>query len=427
MSKKQEFIESIKLDKFVHGGQCIGVTPEGKKVFVWGGLPNELVDVRVIKKKSKYLEAIVTEVIESSPDRIEPLEPNSYLSTSPWQIMTFKAENRAKQDILLEAFSREGIDIDFSPLVAGKKDVGYRNKQEFGFWGDDNGLNLAHYVRGTHGKQIIQSSALTTDSINNAAIAVRDELRRLKVWGGDLKTLVIRCSADNEVVGALFIKNKIDFTTFEVPDELKGLVIYYSDPKSPASVPTKQLYSFGDITLTDSILSKNITYDVISFFQVNIPVFEEAAKKISGAIKIYKKAVPKGKVTDMYSGVGTIGLIAGADMLVESDASNIEMAKVNTMGGKVAVVHETSEKALDEITKDSCVIVDPPRAGLHDSVVDRILEVEPKKVIYLSCNPSTQARDVKRLLEKYKITSAQGFNFFPRTPHIECLVILELA
>lgn len=427
MSKKQEIIENVKLDKLVHGGQCIGVTAEGKKVFVWGGLPDEVVNVRTIKKKSSFIEGIAIEVIEASPDRIEPVEPNSYLSTSPWQIMTFDAENKAKQAILTETFSRAGIDIAFGSFVSGKKELGYRNKQEFGFWGDDNGLNLAHYVRGTHGKQIIDSSVLTTDSINKAAVAVRDELRRLKVWGGDLKTLVLRCSANNEVVGALFIKKKkMDFITFEVPEELKGLVVYYSDPKSPASVATKQLYSFGDITLTDSIMGNNITYDVMSFFQVNIPVFEDAAKVIIGEVKSYRKSTPEGQVIDMYSGVGTIGLVAGADLLVESEISNVEMAKINTKGSKITVIHASSEQATDEITTDSCVIIDPPRAGLHDSVIDRILEITPKKIIYLSCNPSTQARDIKLLNEKYKITSAQGYNFFPRTPHIENLIVLEL-
>lgn len=425
MSKKPETIENVKLEKLVHGGQCIGVTSEGKKVFAWGGLPNEVVNVRTIKKKSSFIEAIVTEIIEASPDRIDPVEPNSYLSTSPWQIMTFEAENKAKQSILTETFDREGVDITSEPFIAVEKELGYRNKQEFGFWGDDSGLNLAHYLRGTHGKQVIELSALTTDEINKAAVAVRDELKRLKVWAGDLKTLVLRSSVAGEVVGALFIKKKLDLVTFEVPEELKGLVIYFSDPKSPASVPTKQLYSFGDITLTDRVLDKNITYDVMSFFQVNIPVFESAAKVIVREVESYKNANPNGTVIDMYSGVGTIGLIAGADTLVESEISNIEMAKSNIKGSDTTVIHASSETALEKITKHCCVIVDPPRAGLHDSVVDRIMEVCPKKVIYLSCNPSTQSRDVKKLLKKYKITFAQGYNFFPRTPHIESLVVLE--
>lgn len=425
MSKKQEIIENVKLDKLVHGGQCIGETAEGKKIFVWGGLPDEVVNVRTIKKKSSFIEGIAIEIIDASLDRIEPVEPNSYLSTSPWQIMNFNAENKAKQAILNETFARDGIDITFGPFVAGEKELGYRNKQEFGFWGDDSGLNLAHYVRGTHGKQIIDSSLLASGSINKAAVAVRDELKRIKIWAGDLKTLVLRSSLAGEVVGALFIKKKLDLVNFAVPEELKGLVIYFSDPKSPASVPTKQLYSFGDITLTDNVLGKNITYDVMSFFQVNIPIFESAARSIISEVNSYRKLASKGQVIDMYSGVGTIGLIVGADTLVESDNPNIDMAKKNAEGTEIAIVHASSGKAINEIVADSCVIVDPPRAGLHESVVDRILEVAPKKLIYLSCNPSTQARDIKKLLEKYKITTAQGYNFFPRTPHIESLVCLE--
>lgn len=115
----------------------------------------------------------------------------------------------------------------------------------------------------------------------------------------------------------------------------------------------------------------------------------------------------------MYSGVGTIGLCVGADTLVESDSSNIAMAKLNTAGMDIEVVHASSEQALDCVTSRSLVIVDPPRAGLHGTLIDRILEEKPAKVIYLSCNPSTQARDIRYLSSTYKITFAQGYNFFP--------------
>jgi 23S rRNA (uracil1939-C5)-methyltransferase len=156
----------------------------------------------------------------------------------------------------------------------------------------------------------------------------------------------------------------------------------------------------------------------MSFFQVNLPVFEEALKTI-------KKLIKGKNIVDMYSGVGTIGITIGATTLVESDESNIIMAQKNA-GKGVEVVHATSETALDYITPTCTLVVDPPRAGLHRSVVDKIAEVRPMQVVYLSCNPSTQARDIKLLEEHYKITYAQGFNFFPRTPHIESLIVLEL-
>lgn len=417
--RKRIILESVALEKFVHGGQCLA-HHDGKPVFVWGGLPGEVVDVRVTKKRGSRLEGVVETVHTPSEDRVSPEEPLSYLSTSPWQILSYEAEGKAKQEILSATFKHEGVSgINWDELYVGEEFFSYRNKMELGFWGDDEGLHLAHYVRGTHGKQKVQGSALAMDCINEAARAVRDELNRLNIWGGDLKTVMLRANQEKMTVGSLFIKKELDMSDFQLPKELKGLDIYYSEPKSPASVPTKKLYSLGDITLTDTILGKNIMYDVLSFFQVNLPVFEAAASQIKKVLGVQSSA-------DFYSGVGTIGIPVGAQTLVDSDAANIAMARKNVQGTDTNVIHATSETALDHITKDKVLIVDPPRAGLHKDVVGRILAVQPEKVIYLSCNPVTQARDVNMLTSGYKITEARGYNFFPRTPHIESLIVLEL-
>ena len=421
--KKPQIIQGIKLGKLIHGGQCLAEDESGKKVLVWGGLPSEIVDVRVIKKKSSYQEALVTDVIEASDSRLSANEPDSYLSTSPWQIMTFDLENQSKQLILEESFTREGLDnIIWSDFVSGGQEYGYRNKMEFGFWGDDDGLHLAHFKRGSKGKQKVDGSALASDSINEAAINVRDELNKHDLWGGDLKTLVLRASSGGEVVGALFVKDEaINLGDFSLPDSLKGVVVYYSNPQSPASVPTKKLYSFGDIKLTDTVMGVNITYDVLSFFQVNLEVFELALTDIANVIQ----ANPSLKAVDMYSGVGTIGIPVGAEVLIESDESNIEYTRKNSEGTKAEVIHSLSENSTDYIDKEQLLIIDPPRAGLHASLVASINEKLPKVVVYLSCNPSTQARDVSLLKENYDISSARGFNFFPRTPHIESLVVMK--
>jgi 23S rRNA (uracil1939-C5)-methyltransferase len=419
--KNKEFIiKSIMLEKLVHGGQSIAMLTNGKKLFAWGGLPGENVSVRALKQKSTYVEGIVDEVIKASKDRIEPKEPLVFLSTSPWQIMSIDAENKAKQSILEETFSREGLEnVEFSAFIVGEDAYGYRNKMEFGFWGDENGLHLANYVRGTHSKAIVDGSALANESINIAARDIRDELNRLEIWGGKLKTVVIRTSLDGSVVAALFAKEDINLSKFKLPRSLKGLDVYYSNPKSPASVASKKIYSFGDITLTDSVNGINIMYDVMSFFQVNLPVFELALQEI-------QKQLKGNNIVDMYSGVGTIGIVVGANKLVESDENNIKMAVDNVKGRKIDVVHGSSETAIEEITSETTIILDPPRAGLHKKVIEKITEFRPPQIIYLSCNPITQARDVKLLEENYKITFAQGFNFFPRTPHIESLIVLEL-
>lgn len=422
MAKKPiVIIDNVELGKLVHGGQCIAQTPEGKKIFVWGGLPDEIVDVRIVKKKSKYLEGIVQNIIRPSDKRIEIKEPKSYLSTSPWQMMDFKLENTSKQSILEESFKQERVeDISWQPFLAPEELYSYRNKMEFGFWGDDDGIHLAHFVRGTHGKQIVEGSVLARDEINQAAkdicswLSSHDSLR-----AGDLKTVVIRSSQVGEVVAALYVKSEdIEWITETIPESLKALVICYSNPLSPASIRTHDIYTHGDILLNDDVCGHNLIYDVFSFFQVNIAVF-------ALALDIMRLQLSEIDCVDFYCGVGSIGVPLGAKVLVDSDKASIEMAHLNARM-KAEVVHAQSEKALSYIDSEKVLIVDPPRAGLHRDVTDEILAKKPPRVLYLSCNPSTQARDVALLLQYYKITYAQGFNFFPRTPHIENLIVLEL-
>jgi 23S rRNA (uracil1939-C5)-methyltransferase len=410
--------EEVRIDKLVHGGQGIGTLADGRKVFAWNALPGERVRLRLTKKKRDWAEGIVEEVLEPSPDRIEPVD-EAYLSTSPWQIMSVPSENRAKKEILVETFERAGVSVpDFSFVAEGPTDQ-YRNKMEYSFWADDNGLHLALFHRASHGKQIIPGSSIARPEIDQAANQVVAILNKNGIRGSQLKAIVVRVNTKGETVAALFVKDSSFPKLSELENICQGLVVYFSNPKSPASVATKELYRFGDTTLTDPILGTPITYDVLSFFQVNLPIFEAALKQID-----YQTGGSMQKV-DMYSGVGTIGIpIGGTAKLIESDEQNIAMAKQNVGTAAIDVIHAASEKALEHIEQDACIIVDPPRAGLHTSVIERILDVKPKQIVYLSCNPATQARDLALLAGTYKITHFTGYNFFPRTPHIESLAIL---
>lgn len=415
-------MEEVAISKLVHGGQGLGELSDGRKVFVWNALPGEKVQARIIKKKRSYAEAIAEEIVEPSKERVEPKEEN-YLATSPWQILGFKAENTYKKQIVEELFAHEKVKMPkLGAVVTDGKEWGYRNKMEYSFWGDDDGLHLALYKRGTHGKQIVEGSALAMPPIDAAANAICAQLSKLNARAGDLKTIVVRSSQKGEVVAALFTKLE-KFKELELLPELKGLRVYHSNPKSPASVPTKLLYEVGDVLLRDELLGKRFTYDVDSFFQVNIPVFELALGRM-------KEYCDEPAVTDMYAGVGSIGLsIAGKSVeLIELDSATAKMAGVNAAasGLDTQVIEASTEKSLDFITAGKPVIFDPPRAGLHDKVIERVLEAKPPKVIYLSCNPATQARDLSKLQQAYKIDFFEVYNFFPHTPHIETLAILKL-
>ena len=424
------------MEKIVGGGQAIGTLDDGRKAFVWGGLPKELVTIRVTKKKSHFVEGIVTEIIEKSPERITPKDENSYLSTSPWQIMPMSSEQSYKASLIEEAFLLHNITLpEKIEVFSDGVEFNYRNKVEFSWFGDKTDddeketLDLAFFKRGGKGKVVVNGTSLAHPSINKLAIEIRDLLREKPIVARQLKTLLIRSDQHGNAVWQLYIKDRIENLISDDEAKLlsaKGGEIIYSDPKSPASRITKRLEKFGDTTLSDTILGVAFNYACEGFFQVNIPVYEKALSDMKAWINCNEKLL----TLDLYSGVGTIGLTIGGDdvTLVEINEHAVaemqrNITKLNRPNAKAILA--PSEKSLEYITDEQIVIVDPPRAGLHADVTNRLLETAPPRIIYLSCNPVTQARDVSLLQEKYEIVHHQGYNFFPRTPHIEHLVVLD--
>lgn len=411
-------LEQVVIEKLVHGGQGIGTLADGRRVFVWNALPGECVMVQLGKRKKHLAEGIATEIIEASAYRIAPLD-EAYLSTSPWQILDFDEENRQKRLILQETMQREHVAYDGDiAMRAGELEWKYRNKMEYSFWADDSGLNLALFNRGSHQKQVVTGSSIAMPIIDEVAQKIVRILNDNVIRGSQLKTIVVRASQQGEAVAALFVKDESFPYIAELDGICSGVAVYYSTPKSPASVLTKELYVLGTTTLTDTIGGYDISYDVNSFFQVNIDVFNLALQQI-------KQATEGHVAIDMYAGVGTIGIPVGASYLIEIDTHNIAKAQSNAITTGSKVIHAPAEKAIEYINADGPLIVDPPRAGLHADMVKAINEVKPTKVVYLSCNPITQARDLALLQDNYKIISITGYNFFPRTPHIESLAILE--
>ena len=433
MKKKTLPIVNVKLDSIVGGGRAIGTLESGCKIFVWGGLPGESVNVQITKKKSKLAEGVVTEVIEPSTERIKPQDETSYLSTSPWQIMAFEAEQHYKSSLIEEAYELHDIVLpDAIEVYSDNKQYEYRNKIEFSWWWDKvyERLDLAFFRRGTHGKIPVTGTSLAHPNINKTAIAMRDLLRKKpEVRAYNLKTLLIRCDKVGNVAMQLYVTDP-DFALFNENEiqslNVAGFELIFSNPKSPASVITNRLQTWGNNSLTDTILNVPFNYVVEGFFQINIPIYEQALLDMKQWVITNKPTV------DLYSGVGTIGLTIGGPnvTLVEiNEPAVMEMKRnIKALDREKAVkaILAPSEKALEYITNDATIIVDPPRAGLHEDVIAKLLEASPQRIIYLSCNPVTQARDVARLAEKYGVKYHRGYNFFPRTPHIEHLIVLDL-
>ncbi|HTK39789.1 MAG TPA: RsmD family RNA methyltransferase [Patescibacteria group bacterium] len=422
---------TLPLAAIVGGGQALGTLDDGRKVFVWGGLPDEEVTAQETKRKSNFSEAIVTDVLSASADRIEPVDPESYLSTSPWQIMNFEAEQRYKAALILEAFTLHDVQLpNVIDVYTDEQTTHYRNKVEFSWYSDSNEsgeetLRLAFFRRGSKGKIPIDQFSLIPDSMYALADSIRLALEQKGVTARQLKTLLIRCDQTGRCAWQLYVKDR-DFRAFSEADaagfDAQGGEVIYSDPRSPASRITERLLAVGNVVLTDTILNVPFSYATEGFFQVNLPVYEQALEDM-------RTWVPSGKTVDLYSGVGSIGLTIGGDecTLVEVDEHAVREMKRNitSLGSRAQAVLAPAEKSLEYIDPDATIIVDPPRAGLHADVVARLREVMPARIIYLSCNPVTQARDVGLLQDIYRIVHHKGYNFFPRTPHIEHLVVLE--
>lgn len=392
----------LKVKKFIPGGQALATLKNGKKIFLWNALPGEeVVEYRITKDKSSYSEGIATKIKSPSPFRVDPKD-DCYLSTSPWQILNYERELVEKQNLVVEIFREHQITIDQPDILTDNKDYYYRNKMEYSlYWNHEtNRIELSFHARGSHRKIPVASSSIERPEIFQKAQMIINELNRKKEEARKYQSLLLRANQNGEISGGLY-ENRQPHPVFE--------------------------------NLTDTILGQKYSYSPNGFFQINLPVYELALKEI-------KKHINTERVLDLYAGVGTIGLSVARDKsltLVEIDksaftelAKNCAMLDNNTSRGNIArekqpvAILDKSENVLNYIDPDATVILDPPRAGCDKKLIDKLNEVKPKTIIYLSCNPATQARDVKLLLNNYKIKEIKTFNFFPHTPHIENLVVL---
>ena len=410
----------LKIEKLIPGGMALATNTDGKKGFFWNALPGENVtEYDIVKNKSHYFEAIAKAIENPSKHRTEPKDA-CFLSTSPWQIMNYDYELEQKQELIVEIFREQKIQIKKPEIITDNKDYYYRNKMEYTlYWDKEKNIILpAFHARGSHRKIPITSSSIERPEIYQKAIEIIDELNKNHEEARKYQSLLLRCNIKGEVSGGLYENGK------------------------PHPV-------FNN--LTDTILGHEYSYSPNGFFQINLPVYEMTLTEI-------RKHIDTDNVLDLYAGVGTIGLSVARDrnlVLVENNKSAyLELCKNCAEGvfeggseaGKprgsaktpVATgvldaprknfpqaIFASSENELEFIIPDQTVIVDPPRAGLDPKLVTRLVEVKPKTIIYLSCNPITQARDIKQLLDFYKIKTVKTYNFFPHTPHIENLVTLK--
>ncbi len=415
----------VTFDKIVPEGKALAHWHD-KALFVVGPLPGESARVAITREKRHWAEGVVREYMTTSQHRQRPYEEH-YGSCSPWQAVDYAHQLELKQAMLAEVYGRPGLELPVASMQGSSRQQGYRNKLEFTLMTDEAGrLALAFHRRGSY-RQLVAAPhgcVLGTEEMNGAARALADRLQGLGL-AGVAETLTVRQShTHGRVIAVLLVQEPVarDWSRLLGP-EVAGLAVV----RKMRHDQYETLWHQGELELAETIGGVELHYPWDSFFQVNVPTFAQALESILAALE------PGTKVVDLYGGAGTIGLpaarIAREVVGVEAVASSVELAARNAARNGLEnyrAVAVLSEKMDVELLQGAdTIIVDPPRAGLHPKVVRFLLAAGPRQIVYLSCNPVTQARDIIALAEGYAAGSVAGFDFYPGTLHLESLVTLK--
>lgn len=412
-------------------GEGVGMF-NNKKVFVFGVLPGEKALVRPLKKRRRGVKAAVVKILRNAEVRRKAREDH-YLSCSPWQIIDENIQRKWKIDIVKKMFINEAGRLPSKNVIirSSPENWNYRNKMEFSFTNDHDGLPiLAFHQRFRYWDySALDSCVLAKQRINEAAQKILAEIRKRKLKRDDLKNLLLRYSnKEDKCIAALYVVNR-EFPVFNIENSiLAGWQIIYSDPQSPSTVITEQLYKAGSDSMQERIGGLDLKFYFDGFFQVNVDAFDLLLDYLQSKVKA------SGVLSDLYSGVGTIGFSLANKFKkiysIEFDDRAVEAARENASKNNILNINFSAgaaeKQSIGEYLKiTDTLVVDPPRSGLHPKVLKKIIKHCPENFIYVSCNPHTQAQNYKELCKIYKVQDWRLFDLYPQTPHVESVIIMK--
>jgi len=457
IKKGQRF--TLEVSHIAFGGKGLA-KPDGFAVFIDKAVPGDVVEVQITRKKKNYAEARVVELLEPSSDRISAECPYSgYCGGCKWQFLDYEKQLAYKQQHVAEALVHIG-QIESALVhetIPSKQLFGYRNKMEFSCsdrrWvlpdemdrdDLDRTFALGLHVPGTFNKVIDTEVCLLHPPLGNDILAhIRQAIKRselppygLKSHEGYWRFVMLRNSA---FYGHWMVNMVTSFEDTKTMASLAhGLMEQYPDvvsvinnitarKSSVAIGETEQLVA-GEPFLKERIGSFEFIISANSFFQTN----SVGAQTLYDKAKEYAELQGHETVLDLYSGTGTIAIyLAGSAKHVigiEQVESAVRNAEKNCLINKVSncqfVQGDIKDKLPQLTVKPQVVVIDPPRAGMHKDVVQQILKLAPERIVYISCNPASLARDVAILSEAYDLVEVQPVDMFPHTYHIEAVAKL---
>jgi 23S rRNA (uracil1939-C5)-methyltransferase len=446
---KGEEIE-LQIDSLAYGGSGVARL-NGFVVFVRGGLPGDRVRARVTKTKRGFAEATAEEVLAPSSSRVAaPCRHFGVCGGCRFQDLAYETQTAAKEQQVRDALVRIGriADPPLEPIVPSRSQYGYRNKLEYSFTEGDNGVDLGFHRAGRWDEVIgIEECLLTTELGNAVRLAVRDWAReeRLEPYDqepgkGYLRHLVYREGRNpGQVLVMLVTAPGERFEAGYLVDVLRRFPevrsIHWAVNDTPAeqtNLPSKLLW--GSDAIEEEILGMRFRIRPNAFLQTNT----EMAERLYALAREYAALEGSENVFDLYCGTGTIGLalagqasaVWGVEISEESVACAIENAELNGIENAKFFAGNVGQ-SLEELDEKSgspeVVVVDPPRAGLAGKALRRTGQLQAKRIVYVSCNPTTLASDVQVLRDEfsYELVRCRPVDMFPHTPHVESVSLLE--
>jgi 23S rRNA (uracil1939-C5)-methyltransferase len=462
---KHPLLSEVRLTDYAAEGKAL-LRLEGKVVFVSGGVPGDLVDVQLTKNKKDWAEGRVVRLVEPAPDRLQPFCIHfGTCGGCKWQMLPYEKQLLYKQQEVEQNLRRIGkVELpEIMPILGSAQTTAYRNKLEFTFstkrYLTEREMNLDQPLEqmpalGYHAPRLFDKVIDITechlmDPVNNRIRnTIRDYAKQhelsyydIRMHTGWLRNIIIRYTTLGELMVNICINHEDEPARRGMLDHLLQAVpeittlLYTINPKFNDTLQGLEpvVYS-GSGQITEVLGGKRFLISPKSFFQTN----SRQAEILYDIVRSFSGLTGKETVYDLYCGTGSIGLfvsdgakkIIGVEVVEDAIADAKKNAALNDIhhahffAGDVIKICD--DAFFQTHGKPDLVITDPPRAGMHEKLVNKLLDMEAPRMVYVSCNSATMARDLALLAEKYRIDKVQPVDMFPHTHHIECVVLLSL-
>ena len=466
MGRRKKTLKNVTITGIADKGKGVGRTEDGRVVFVEEVAPGDVVDVLVLRKKKSVMQGIPLEYHQYSADRVEPFCEHFHVCGGcKWQHLNYEKQLEHKEKVVRDALQRIGkIEVqDFQPILGAADTTFYRNKMEFAFSNKrwltkeeietnaelDRDHALGFHRPGQFDKIVdIEKCWLQPDPSNEIrntvkAIAMEQGLSFFdnREKEGFLRSLLLRITDIGEVMALVSFgeddeakrKTFLDAVLQRFP-QITTLVYCINTKVNDYLMDLDMITYHSKGYIEEQLGHVRFKIGPKSFFQTNT----RQGKNLYDIVVEFAGLQGNENVYDLYTGVGSIALymaqhcrqVVGIEEIEAAIVDAHENAKLNDIENTVFYAGDVkdilTQEFVDKYGKPDVLITDPPRAGMHQAVVDMLLQLESPRIVYVSCNPATQARDLHLLAAKYDVLKARPVDMFPHTHHIENVALLEL-